>query len=241
MTWWTVIQAALLVLAAAAVFAGVQRGRLVGGPLPSSANADWGWIVLGFVLSQLPRLTQAVAMLGSIAARLPFIPVYMKQLATCYLNLAMPSSVARMALSVRFFQCQGLPGSDGCRGGGDRLAGQQRHPGPAHRRAVALRRVVRRSDLSAPSGGSATLLWILVGLLVATVLIFVFVGRVRRPVMARVRKWWPEVRDSVVALRASDKLWMLTLGNIATELLFSAALACSPTRSATASPTARSC
>jgi uncharacterized protein (TIRG00374 family) len=43
--------------------------------------------------------------------------------------------------------------------------------------------------------------------------------------MARVRKWWPEVRDSVIALKASDKLWMLTLGNIATELLFSASLA----------------
>jgi uncharacterized protein (TIRG00374 family) len=65
----------------------------------------------------------------------------------------------------------------------------------------------------------------LLGLLVVSVLVFVFVGRVRRPIIARLRKWWPELRDSITALRASDKLWMLILGNIATELLFSAALA----------------
>ena len=75
------------------------------------SNASWGWIVFGFVLAQLPRLTQALAALGAIAAKLRFGPVYVLKLATSYLNLAVPSSVARMAVDIRFFQRQGLPGA----------------------------------------------------------------------------------------------------------------------------------
>ena len=61
-----------------------------------SATRSWGWLALGFVVAQLPRLTQAVSTLGSIPARLPFVPVYVMQLTTGYLNLALPSSIARM-------------------------------------------------------------------------------------------------------------------------------------------------
>jgi uncharacterized protein (TIRG00374 family) len=78
--------------------------------------------------------------------------------------------------------------------------------------------------LSTPSGGSLTLLWILVGLLVAVVLAVVLIGRVRRAVVARVREWWPEVRAAVGALRQSNKLALLIGGNIATEVLFATAL-----------------
>jgi glycosyltransferase 2 family protein len=47
---------------------------------------------------------------------------------------------------------------------------------------------------------------------------------VRRPVVKRVKEWWPEVKTSLTALRSSNKLRLLILGNIASELLFSAAL-----------------
>ena len=39
-------------------------------------DASWGWIAFGFVVAQLPRLTQAVSTLGSVPARLPYGPVY---------------------------------------------------------------------------------------------------------------------------------------------------------------------
>lgn len=225
MTWWTVIQAALLVLAAAAVLAAFSevdwsevRTEL--------ANADWGWVVFGFFLAQVPRLTQAVAMLGSIAARLPFMPVYIKQLATCYLNLAVPSSVARMALSVRFFQCQGLPGAAAVAAGAiDSLANNV-----VQVILIALLLIFGESsvdlDLSAPGSdsGPGRLLWILIGLVVVTALVIVFVGKVRRAIVERIRKWWPEIRDAITGLRGAGKLRLLILGNLATELLFSAAL-----------------
>ena len=107
LTWWTAIQIALLVLAASAVFTAASNVEW-SAVREDLADASWGWIVAGFVFAQLPRLTQAASTLGSVAARLPFGPVYMKELTTSYLNLAMPSSIGRMTVSIRFFQCQGL-------------------------------------------------------------------------------------------------------------------------------------
>jgi glycosyltransferase 2 family protein len=225
MTWWTVIQAALLVLAFAAVY---QAAATVDWAVVREdlSNADWGWIAFGFVLAQLPRLAQGVAMLGSVAARLPFWPVYIKELATCYLNLAMPSSIARMAMSIRFFQCQGLPGVVAVTSGAiDSLANNV-----IQVIIVVLLLIFGESsvdlNLEAPgaSSGAGKLVWILIGLLVVAVLVVVFVGKVRRPLVERVRKWWPEVRDSITGLRGAHKLRLLILGNVAAELLFSAAL-----------------
>jgi len=150
----------------------------------------------------------------------------MKQLATCYLNLAMPSSIARMAVNIRFFQCQGLPGVAAVTAGaidsfvGNILQGL----------IIIVLLVFGQSsidlNLTAPSSssGSGHLLWIVVGVLVATALVVVLVGRIRRPLVDRVRVWWPQVRESLTALRSANRLRLLILGNIATELLFAAAL-----------------
>jgi uncharacterized membrane protein YbhN (UPF0104 family) len=224
-TWWTAIQAALLVFAAVALYKAAVNVDW-SAVRTDLADADWSWIVFGFFLSQVPRLTQAVAMLGAIAARLPFGPVYLKELATCYLNLAVPSSIARMALSIRFFQCQGLPGAAAVTAGAiDSLANNV-----VQVIIVALLLIFGQSTvdigLSSPSSdsGSGHLLWILIGLLAVAVAVVLLVGKIRRAIVSRVRKWWPEVRDAIVGLRGAGKLRLLILGNVATELLFSAAL-----------------
>ena len=154
------------------------------------------------------------------------MPVYIKQLATCYLNLAVPSSVARMALSVRFFQCQGLPGAAAVAAGAiDSLANNV-----VQVLLIVVLLIFGESNvnlgLSAPSSdsGPGRLLWILVGAVVVTALVIVFVGKVRRSIVGRIKKWWPEIRDAITGLRGAGKLRLLLLGNIATELLFSAAL-----------------
>ena len=51
---------------------------------------------------------QAISTLGSVTASLPFFPVYTMQLATSYMNLALPSNLARLAINIRFFQRQGI-------------------------------------------------------------------------------------------------------------------------------------
>jgi len=49
-------------------------------------------------------------------------------------------------------------------------------------------------------------------------------SRVRRAITDRVRRWWPDVRNTLAALRASHKLALLLLGSIGTEVLFAVSL-----------------
>ena len=107
-TWGSAIQAALLVLAATALIGGLSNLDLAT-VVDQWRDAAWWWIAAAFVLAQTPRFTQAITTLGSVAAALPYMPVYVMQLATGFMNLALPSSIARMAINVRFFQRQGVP------------------------------------------------------------------------------------------------------------------------------------
>ena len=159
-TPWSVAQIALLVLASSAI-------------LTAAGNIDWdevgtafsdasvGWIALALIVAQVPRLTQAVATLGSVPAALPLGPVYAMQLATGYMNLALPSYVARMAMSIRFFQRQGLAAPVAVASGAiDSLMSTAVQ-------AVLLGLLLLFSeatlalDLPIPSGDSLRLVWIL--------------------------------------------------------------------------------
>jgi uncharacterized membrane protein YbhN (UPF0104 family) len=222
-TWRRVIQAGLLVLGTIAVlrFVGNVDFEEVGDDL---ADANWTWVVLAFVAAQLPRLTQALSAKGSITADIRFGPLYVLQLATSYLNLVIPSGLARMAVFIRFFQRQGLPGAAGVTAGAiDSFAGNVLQVVLLATLAIFTSADVL-PELSAPSGDSRTLLWIVLGLAAATVLVTGLVGRIRRSLVGRVRVWWPQVKTSLGALRRSNRLALLIGGSLATELLFATAL-----------------
>jgi uncharacterized membrane protein YbhN (UPF0104 family) len=219
----TFVQLTLLVLALVAVlkFVGNIDFTAVKDNL---SNASWGWLVFAVVFAQVPRITQSLSTLGSIAASLRFGPVYMLQLATSYLNLALPSSVGRMTVFIRFFQRQGLPPAAAVTAGAiDSLTGN----------VIQVILVVSLAlfssaevslGLRTPSSGALHLVWILVGLAALVVLVVVLVGRIRRAIVSRVKTWWPQVRESLGALRQSNKLALLLGGNLATEILFATAL-----------------
>jgi uncharacterized protein (TIRG00374 family) len=78
--------------------------------------------------------------------------------------------------------------------------------------------------LRGPESGELHLLWIVVGLAVVAVLVMLLVGRIRNAIVNRVRVWWPQVRESLNALRQSNKLVLLLGGNLATEILFATTL-----------------
>jgi uncharacterized membrane protein YbhN (UPF0104 family) len=218
----TFIQVALLVFAASVVLSAatdVDWSEL----RSALENAAWAWIALGFVVAQLPRLTQSVGTLGSVPIKLPFGPVYALQLATSYMNLALPSSLARMAVNIRFFQRQGMtPPAAIASGAIDTFASTV-----VQVVLIILLLLFSEStitlDLSAPSGGTSILLWIVLGMAILT-LVAVLVTPLRRAIASRVRRWWPDVRNSLLSLRGSHKLMLLFGGNLATEILFAAAL-----------------
>ena len=222
-TPWSVAQIALLIFASSTI-------------LTAAANIEWdevgeafsdaslGWIALAVIVAQLPRLTQAVATLGSVPTALPLGPVYVMQLATGYMNVALPSNLARMAMSIRFFQRQGISAPIAVASGViDSVASTI-----VQAALLGLLLIFSESslflDLPTPSGDTLRLVWILAAVLAGTVIVLVALARVRRAIASQVRRWWPDVRDALGALRGSNKLALLLFGNLATEILFATAL-----------------
>lgn len=222
-SWSTAIQVGLLLLAAWAVFnyfGGIDWETVA----DDLRGASWGWIVLGFVVAQLPRLTQSVSTLGSVPAQLPFGPVYAMQLATGYMNLAVPSGVARMAVSIRFFQRQGLSAPMAVASGAIDSFASLVVQVTLLALLILFSQATLSLDLDVPSGDADRLLWILAGLLVLCLLVLALARPLRRAIGGRVRTWWPEIKTTLGALRVSNKLALLFGGNLATELLFAIAL-----------------
>jgi uncharacterized membrane protein YbhN (UPF0104 family) len=222
-TWWSAIQLALLALATYTIIdaaSGVDWQEV----WSSVSDATVGWLVLAFVVAQLPRLTQSLTTLGSVPVSLPFGPVYAMQLAMGYMNVALPSNLARLAVNIRFFQRQGISAPVAVASGAiDSFAGTVVQ-GVLLGALLVFSESTIALELPFPSGGSRSLLWILVALVVATVLVVLLVRRVRDAIMGQVRRWWPEVRIALGALRASNKLGLLVFGSIGTEILFAIAL-----------------
>ncbi len=71
-------------------------------------DAQWWWLALALLLAQLPRVPAAISTMGSIEHPLPLGPLTALQFAICYVNLAIPSTAARVAINVRFFQRFGV-------------------------------------------------------------------------------------------------------------------------------------
>jgi glycosyltransferase 2 family protein len=222
-TWWTLAQAALLVFATATVldaFAGLELDEL-GSTLE---DASWAWVVFALLFAQLPRVTQAISTLGAITARLPFVPVYAMQLASGYMNLALPSGLARMAINIRFFQRQGVPPAAAITGGAiDSFASTV-----VQGALLGLLLLFSESSIDLhferPSEESLRLALVLAALALVAVLGLTLVRRVRVAIVDRTRRWWPEVRAALSGLRATHKLALLLGGSLATELLFATAL-----------------
>jgi glycosyltransferase 2 family protein len=129
-----------------------------------------------------------------------------------------------MTVFIRFFQRLGLPPATAVAAGAiDSLTGN----------VIQIVLVVLLALFSAeevslglktPGSGALHLLWIVIGLVLAVNLVVFLVDRVRNAVVGRAKAWWPQVRQSLGALRRSNKLLLLVGGNLATEILFAVAL-----------------
>lgn len=222
-TWGTLLQVALLALAVSAVVGGLS-GLDYGDLADAVQDASWAWVAAAFLLAQTPRFTQALSTLGSVPARIPYLPVYAMQLATGYLNLALPSNLARMAINIRFFQRHGVPPATAVTAGAiDSFVSTVMQ-------ALLLVALLLFSEssldfgLDTPSGPPVTALLVVAAIAVAAVGALALVRRLRSAITERVRRWWPDVKATLASLRAGNKLGLLLGGSLATELLFAVAL-----------------
>lgn len=196
------------------------------------SGAAWGWVVAAVVVGQLPFLTQAVAAKGACPRPLAYGPLAVLQFAIGFINLAIPSSAARIALDVRYFQRQGVPPAAAVS-----IAAIDGFSGFLVQIALLIATLVfgiGAVDLTVPRlGGSGdgsddNNLALIVGaglvLVVVAVVVAVAVPRIRHRIAARVSPLLGQVRDTVRSLRSPAKLAQLFGGCLANQVLFALTL-----------------
>jgi glycosyltransferase 2 family protein len=190
----------------------------------SLQDAAWWLVLIGFVIAQLPRVAQAVSTLGAAPIPLPLGPVYALQLAISYVNLAIPTAAARIAVNIRFFQRQGVaPAAAVATGALDGVSG-------FIVQATLLGSLLLFSSLSLDldiSGPSSSALQIvgIVGIIVGiAVTVILLVPRLREFVLGGIRRIAHEAFNVLRGLRSPRRAMMLFGGNLTAELLFAASL-----------------
>ena len=104
----SVLTIALLLLAAYFVFTAIANVG-IDQVVDELKDADTAWLLTGVVLVPLVPVAEAFSALGATTLPLRLGPVIALEFAIQFIALAVPSSAARVAMNVRFFQRQGAP------------------------------------------------------------------------------------------------------------------------------------
>jgi glycosyltransferase 2 family protein len=223
-TLGSVLQTALLVFAFFALAAGI--GGLDLNELKEQLqNATWWLVVAGLILAQTPRVSGAVSVLGASPIPLALGPVYALQLATSYIALAIPSSAARIAVNIRFFQRHGLRS-------GTAMAVSALDSGAQYVvQFLLLIGILTLTpltlDLNTDGSEPSKLLWLLLIVAVVAVIavaVLFIVPKWRHFIVGWIVKLSKEALEAGRGLRSPRRLSMLFGGNLATEILFAFAL-----------------
>jgi uncharacterized protein (TIRG00374 family) len=224
----SIVRALLLVAVAyfiISTLAGVNLSEIV----DALQGASKPIMLMALLVAQLPRFSQAESTRAACPRPIAYGPVALLQFAMTFIGLVLPSTVARVALNVRFFQRQGIaPASALSIGVIDTGAGLVVQ-------ALILLMVVLfglgdvNIDLGQGSGESTgKILWIIVvvvALAVLALILAVVIPRLRRRVLDRVKPWADDARETLINLRSPSKVIRLLLANLVSELLFAASLA----------------
>ncbi|MBV2353143.1 flippase-like domain-containing protein [Streptomyces sp. J2-1] len=75
---------------------------------PLIAQAQWGWMVGAVLFSALSYVAAAMALLGFVPERVPFVRTVAAQVAGSFVKIVAPAAVGGVALNTRFLQRQGV-------------------------------------------------------------------------------------------------------------------------------------
>ncbi len=215
----------LLPLVALAALVSAASGIDTEGLGDEFSTAMWWLVATAAVLAQIPRLFQAVATLGASPVPLPLGPVYALQLAVSYINLAIPSSAARIAVNIRFFQRHGVPpGGAVATGAVDGFAGFIVQATLLISLLILTPATINLSSSSGDdSGGVSLLALFVVAGLIGLVAVFL-IPRTRRRIVEWVKRAVRDGADVLKGLRSPRRLAMIFGGNLMAELVFALAL-----------------
>ncbi|CAM5425269.1 lysylphosphatidylglycerol synthase domain-containing protein [Streptomyces purpurascens] len=75
---------------------------------PLIANAEWGWVAAAVLFSMCSYLAAAMALLGFVPERVPFVRTVAAQVAGSFVKIVAPAAVGGVALNTRFLQRAGV-------------------------------------------------------------------------------------------------------------------------------------
>ena len=193
-------------------------------------GADWLWVIVTFILSQLVFVASAVESIGSVAGPLPFGRVLAVEVANTFSGLA-GGTAAVFATRVRFYQKQGYDASVALSSGAVMSVASWIATGALFLIALPFAWGSIHIEFAPQSGGDAKLVWIILAAVIAVALVAgvaLAVPRFRRLAAAKLR---PKVRDIWANLRqvasSPGKLLLLLGGSFGAELLVAMTLSVS--------------
>ena len=218
-SWGSLLQAGLLVLAAWFVLSAVSDIGL-STITDELAGANWWWVAVTLFIAQVPRIAQGFSTLGATRRRLPLGPNVALEFAVSFVNLAVPSTAARVTVKTRFFQRLGLSIPEALSVSAlDSLAGFVVQailligiP------LLGLGTLGLRSEIDL---GDHVTVVVIVGLIVAVLVsVTLAVRRLRALVLPPLR----ELARALAVLRSPGKLGLLFGGNLVAQLFFAIAI-----------------
>ncbi|MFZ4718393.1 MAG: lysylphosphatidylglycerol synthase domain-containing protein [Ilumatobacteraceae bacterium] len=187
-------------------------------------GATWWLLLLGFIAANLTRVTQALSTVGASPKPLPLGPVYALQLSSSYIQIAIPSYAARVAVVVRFFQRQAVPA------GAALAAGFLDVMTTFFIEVIGITCLILFTpasldlDFTGVGDTARRLLWIVGVLIVLAVLTVIVVRKLRTAVVEWAKRLGTEALTVIKGLHSPRRLALLLGGNLATEVLFTSAL-----------------
>ena len=188
------------------------------------SNASWGWVAIALLTAQFARVWNGVGTTGATNHPLRLGPTVVLEFAITFVNLVIPSSAARFATKMRYFQKAGMTlTSATAMGAIDSFAG------------FLVQITILVSALLFGIGGvefeididedSVQRLAAIVGVVVVVaivggILVFALVPKVREKVRTSVK----QLRSALRVVRSPRRLLRLFGGNAMAELTFAAVL-----------------
>jgi uncharacterized protein (TIRG00374 family) len=184
-------------------------------------GADLPWLIAALLAVPFVGVAQAFSTIGACIRPVRFGPVLMLQYAIWFIQLAVPSSAARIALEIRFFQRVGLSRTSAIAVGAiDSVSGFAIQ--------LLLIVVIGVSGLaslglrSKVSESSFDWTWLLVaaGILVVLIGVVLAIPKTRTTIRTFVSERLVEVKDSLRVFQHPSKVAMIFGGNLTTQVLY---------------------
>ena len=193
-------------------------------------GADWLWVVIALILTQLAYVASAVEGIGSVAGPLPFGRTVAVEVAKAFSALA-GGTAAVFATRVRYFQQQGYDSSVALSSGAIMATTSWVATGVLLLVSLPFAWGSIHFELTPESGGNSKLVWIILALVVLVALVVglaLAVPRLRRLAAEKVRPTVSGIWGNLKTVASSpNKLVLLLGGAFGRDLLVAMALSVS--------------